>query len=113
MYLNGDAKLWWHTRMANDLSAGLPIIMMWESLKKDLKDQFLPCNTSWLAKENLKKLKQTKSMTDYVIQFLDIRHSKHVRRGQTDEFNVWSVNMGTNRVKKARCEGYTFGYSCY
>ncbi|TXG47935.1 hypothetical protein EZV62_027229 [Acer yangbiense] len=59
MYLSGDVKLWWRTRMADDLSAGRPSIVVWESLKKKLKDQFLPCNTSWLARENLKKLKQT------------------------------------------------------
>ncbi|TXG51501.1 hypothetical protein EZV62_024025 [Acer yangbiense] len=59
MYLSGDAKLWWRTRMADDLSAGRPNIVVWESLKKELNDQFLPCNTSWLARENLKKLKQT------------------------------------------------------
>ncbi|TXG51266.1 hypothetical protein EZV62_023790 [Acer yangbiense] len=69
MYLSGDAKLWWRTRMADDLSAGRPSIVVWESLKKELKNQFLPCNTSWLARENLKKLKQTGSVRDYVKEF--------------------------------------------
>ncbi|KAK3212306.1 hypothetical protein Dsin_017012 [Dipteronia sinensis] len=46
MYLSGDKKLWWRTRIADDLSAGRPSIKVWESLKKELKDQFLPCNTS-------------------------------------------------------------------
>ena len=69
MYLSGDAKLWWRTRMADDLSAGRPSVVVWESLKKELKDQFLPCNTSWLARENLKKLKQTGSVRDYVKEF--------------------------------------------
>ncbi|KAL0389022.1 UNVERIFIED_CONTAM: hypothetical protein Scaly_0259300 [Sesamum calycinum] len=32
---------------------------MWDILKKELKDQFLPCNTSWLARESLRKLKHT------------------------------------------------------
>ena len=35
MYLSGDAKLWWRTRMADDASAN------WGTLKKELKDQFL------------------------------------------------------------------------
>ncbi|KAI9178183.1 hypothetical protein LWI28_023646 [Acer negundo] len=53
-------------------------IETWESLKKELKDQFLPCNTSWLTRENLKKLKQTGSVRDYVKEFsslmLDIQN---------------------------------------
>ncbi|KAI9177286.1 hypothetical protein LWI28_013276 [Acer negundo] len=78
MYLGRDAKLWWRTRLMDDLSAGKPKIETWESLKKELKDQFLPCNTSWLARENLKKLKQTGSVRDYVKEFsslmLDIQN---------------------------------------
>ncbi|KAK0596346.1 hypothetical protein LWI29_014804 [Acer saccharum] len=78
MYLGGDVKLWWRTRLMDDLSAGRPKIDKWESLKKELKDQFLPCNTSWLARENLKKLKQSGSVRDYVKDFsslmLDIQN---------------------------------------
>ncbi|KAL5775969.1 hypothetical protein ACOSP7_013526 [Xanthoceras sorbifolium] len=78
MYLSGDAKLWWRTRLADDLSAGRPRIETWEMLKKELKDQFLPCNTSWLARESLKKLKQTGSAREYVKEFsslmLDIQN---------------------------------------
>lgn len=47
MYLSGDAKLWWRTRVADE---SLPKIETWESLKKELKDQFLPSNTSWVAR---------------------------------------------------------------
>ena len=36
---------------------------------KELWDQFLPCNTSWLARDSLKKLKQTGSTRKYVKQF--------------------------------------------
>ncbi|KAL6338106.1 hypothetical protein AAG906_010674 [Vitis piasezkii] len=32
-------------------------ISTWKTPKKELKDQFLPTNTSWMAKEPLKKLK--------------------------------------------------------
>ena len=38
MYLGGDAKLWWHIRLANDFSASRPKIETWEVLKKELKD---------------------------------------------------------------------------
>ncbi|KAL0423696.1 UNVERIFIED_CONTAM: hypothetical protein Sradi_0904400 [Sesamum radiatum] len=50
MYLTGDAKLWWRTRLSDDASANRDKIETWDVLKKELKDQFLPCNTSWLAR---------------------------------------------------------------
>ncbi|KAL0396185.1 UNVERIFIED_CONTAM: hypothetical protein Scaly_0066900 [Sesamum calycinum] len=57
MYLTGDAKLWWRSRLSDDASANRERIETWEVLKKELKDQFLPCNTSWLARESLRNLK--------------------------------------------------------
>ena len=42
MYLTGDAKLWWRTRNADDVSAGLPRIDTWGKLiKKCVIDFFL------------------------------------------------------------------------
>ena len=57
MYLSSDAKLWWWTRSSDDAVVGRPKIEMWGTLKKELKDQFLPMNTTWIARESLKKLK--------------------------------------------------------
>src|SRR5262249_7140356 len=78
MYLAGDAKLWWRSRLDDDLSANQPGIISWESLKKELKDQFLPCNTAWVARDALKKLKHTGTIRDYVKEFsslmLDIKN---------------------------------------
>ena len=77
MYLSGDAKLWWRTQMSGETRAGKPQIEDWETLKKELKDQFLPCNTAWIAREALKKLRQTNSVREYVREFsslmLDIK----------------------------------------
>ncbi|KAI9174873.1 hypothetical protein LWI28_023990 [Acer negundo] len=55
--------------MTDDLSVGRPNIVVWESLKMELKNQFLPCNTVCLEMENIKKLKQTRSVRDYVKEF--------------------------------------------
>ncbi|KAL0421314.1 UNVERIFIED_CONTAM: hypothetical protein Slati_3154300 [Sesamum latifolium] len=77
MYLTGDAKLWWRTRLSNDASVNREKIKTWDVLKKELKDQFLPCNTSWLARESLRKLKHSGTVRDYVKDFsslmLDVR----------------------------------------
>lgn len=78
MYLVGDAKLWWRTRTDGDASADRPEITTFEALKKELKEQFLPLNSSWLARENLRNLKQTGNVRDYVKEFssllLDIKN---------------------------------------
>ncbi|TXG51561.1 hypothetical protein EZV62_024085 [Acer yangbiense] len=64
MYLSGDAKLWWRTRIADDLSASKPNIVVWELLKNKLKDQFLPCNTSWLVRENPQEVEEVRNMSE-------------------------------------------------
>ena len=78
MYLLGDAKLWWRTRMEDDADAGKGKIDSWEALKKELKDQFLPTNTTWVARDSLKKLKQIGTVREYVKTFsslmLDVKN---------------------------------------
>ncbi|KAK2646360.1 hypothetical protein Ddye_021555 [Dipteronia dyeriana] len=65
-------------RLVDDLSASKLKTDTWESLKKELKNQFLSYNTSLLAKENQKKLKHIGSMWDYIKKFsllmLDIQN---------------------------------------
>lgn len=62
MYLTDDAKLWWRICCDDDVSAGRPPILTCKALKKELKDQFLPCNIAWMACEMLRKLKHTRSL---------------------------------------------------
>ena len=59
-------KLWWHTKTSDDVATGIRRTNTWEILKKELKDQFLPINTTWMARESLKKLKKTNSIKNYV-----------------------------------------------
>ena len=77
MYLSGDAKLWWRTYVEDDADAGRGKIDSWEALKKELKDQFLPTNTAWVARDS-KKLKHTGIVREYVKTFsslmLDIKN---------------------------------------
>ena len=84
MYLTGDAKLWWRTRMSDYVAAGRPKIESWEIFKKELKDQFLPTNIAWMARESLKKLKQMGSIRDCVKEFssliLDIKDMSEVNK---------------------------------
>ncbi|KAL0408359.1 UNVERIFIED_CONTAM: hypothetical protein Sradi_1770300 [Sesamum radiatum] len=69
MYLTGDAKLWWRTRLSNDDNVNRDKIKIWNVSKKELKDQFLLRNTSWLAREFLRKLKHSGTVRDYVKEF--------------------------------------------
>ena len=78
MYLMGDAKLWWKTRLEGDVEQGKPHISTWETLKRELKEQFLPTNVAWLARESLRRLKHMGTVWDYVKEFsslmLDIKN---------------------------------------
>ena len=60
MFLSKDANLWWHTRLNDDVESGRPRINTLETLKMELKDQFLPKTMDWMALESLKRLKHKK-----------------------------------------------------
>ena len=64
--------------MEDDADASRRKIDSWEALKKELKDQFLPTNTAWVARDALKKLRQTGTVREYVKTFsslmLDIKN---------------------------------------
>lgn len=76
MHLTDDAKLWWRTKHG-DIEAGRIKIDTWEEFKKELKDQFYPENTDFVARRRLMDIKQTGSIRDYVREFsacmLDIK----------------------------------------
>ena len=102
MYLMGYVKLWWRTRSSDDATAGRPKIKRWEILKKELKDQFLPTNTAWMARGSLKKLKQTGSVRDYEKEFssliLDIKDMSEVDK----LFNLMSRFQGWAQIELRR-----------
>ncbi|KAJ7982631.1 Retrotransposon protein, putative, Ty3-gypsy subclass [Quillaja saponaria] len=58
MYLAGDAKLWWRTKYV-DIQDGRCVIDTWEDLRRELKAQFFPENVEYIARRNLRELKQT------------------------------------------------------
>ncbi|XP_069152660.1 uncharacterized protein [Solanum lycopersicum] len=72
MYLSGDAKLWWRTRNVDDVSAGRPRIYTWDKLIKEMRDQFLPSNASWLARDKFKRLRRTGSLREYIKEFTSV-----------------------------------------
>lgn len=72
MYLSGDAKLWWRSRQIDDARVGRKTFSSWEELKKELRDQFLPCNTAWVARVALKALRQTGTVREYVKEFTSL-----------------------------------------
>ncbi|KAJ7947138.1 Retrotransposon protein, putative, Ty3-gypsy subclass [Quillaja saponaria] len=76
MYLAGDAKLWWRTKYV-DIQDGGCVIDTWEDLRRELKAQFFLENVEYIARRNLRELKQTGTIREYVKRFaglmLDIR----------------------------------------
>ena len=77
MYLLGDAKLWWRTKLEGDAESESHRITTYETLKREPKEQFLPTNAAWLAQESLRRLKHTGTVREYVKAFsclmLDIK----------------------------------------
>ena len=78
MFLTGDAKHWWRTRNVDYVSAGRPRIATWDKLMKEMRDEYLPSNASWHARDKLKRLRQTGSVREYIKEFtsmmLDIQN---------------------------------------
>lgn len=69
MYLSDKAKIFWRTRFDEVVSLNLPQIETWEMLKKELKTQFLLSNSSWLARDELRRSKQSSTVRDYITDF--------------------------------------------
>ena len=71
-------------------------------MKKELKDQFLPTNTTWMVRESLKKLNQTGSVKDYVKEFssliFDIKDMSEVDK----LFNIMSGVQGWAQTELRR-----------
>ncbi|XP_068666698.1 uncharacterized protein [Aristolochia californica] len=68
MYLTDDAMLWWRRRYG-DVTEGRCTIATWEDFRKEIKSQFFPENVEYLARKDLKRLKHTGSIREYVNQF--------------------------------------------
>lgn len=72
MYLSGDVKLWWRSRIVLDNVVARDPIVNWDVIKKEIKVQFLPNNASWHAREALKGHQQTNFVRDYVKKFCSL-----------------------------------------
>lgn len=95
MYIGGNAKLWWQTRLDDDASFRRTPIQTWDALKKGLRDHFLPMNTACLARESLKKLKHTGSVRDYVKEFSSLM--LEINKPEEDRYLIF-------------CQGSSFGH---
>jgi len=70
MYLRGNVKLWWRTRIKEDFSVRCPKINeTWDHLKQELKELFLSNNTSWRVWEELKRLKHEMLVSENIKSF--------------------------------------------
>ena len=102
MFLAGDAKLWWRTRVADDQAAGRQSIATWSEMKKELQAQFLPHNTAWIAREALKKLKHTGSVREYVKAFSSLMLDIHNMSEEDKLFNFMSGLQNWAQVELRR-----------
>ena len=68
LYLTNTATLWWIRRFAN-MEKDICTIEMWEDFKREIKRQFYPKNVAYLVRKNMRHLKHTNSIRDYVNEF--------------------------------------------
>ncbi|XP_070018292.1 uncharacterized protein [Nicotiana sylvestris] len=68
MYLQGDAKLWWRVKY-EAIRASENALETWAELKAAICLQSFPENFEYNARRKLRKLRQTKSVRDYVREF--------------------------------------------
>lgn len=65
--------------IADDDDAGRGKIDSWEALKKELKNQILPCNTIYVARDLLKSW-STLELCVIMSSYLFIFYAEHVKR---------------------------------
>ena len=88
--------------MGDDAESGRPQITTWETLKRELKEQFLPTNSAWLARESLKQLKHTGSVREYVKEFSSIMLDVRNMSGEDKLFNFISRLQGWAQTELKR-----------
>ena len=68
LYLTYNATLWWRRRFS-DIEKGTCIVDTWDAFKQEIKRKFYPEDVSYLARKNIKRLKHTSSIREYVKEF--------------------------------------------
>lgn len=68
MYLTDDAMLWWRRRSA-EAEKGQCALNTWEDFVRELKAQFYPEHVEYLARRQLRRLKHTGTLKEYVKEY--------------------------------------------
>ena len=68
LYLTDNATLWWHQRFA-DIEKRTFTLDTWDAFKREIKMQFYPEDLAYLERKNMKRLKHTGSIREYVKEF--------------------------------------------
>ncbi|XP_020101642.1 uncharacterized protein LOC109719402 [Ananas comosus] len=68
MYLADDAMLWWRRRSA-EAEKGQCNLKTWEDFVRELKAQFYPEHVEYLARKQLRRLKHTGTLKEYVKEY--------------------------------------------
>lgn len=101
-YFIGDVKLRWCTRVDDNITIGRVLTITWDVLKKELREQFLSCSVSWLARESLKKLKQMGYVRDCMKQFSSLML---VIKNMFEDEKLFKFMRGLQGWCRWSCEG--------
>ena len=68
LYLTDTTTLWWRWRFA-DMEKVICTVETWEDFKREIMRQFYPEDVAYLARKNMRHLKHTGSICDYIKEF--------------------------------------------
>ena len=68
LYLTNTTTLWWRWRFA-DMEKDICTIETWEDFEREIKKQFYLESVAYLAKKNMRRLKNIGSIHDYIKEF--------------------------------------------
>lgn len=71
-------------------------------MEKELKDPLLTCNTSWVARKALKKLKHTVTVKDYIKEFNSLMLDVHNMSKEDKLFNFFSSLQPWTQIELIR-----------
>ena len=68
LYLTDTTTLWWRWRFT-DMEKVICTVETWEDFKREIMRQFYPEDVAYLARKNMRHLKHTGSIRDYIKEF--------------------------------------------
>ena len=94
------------------MEKGICTIETWEDFKREIKRQFYPKDVAYLARKNMRRLKHTGSIREYVKEFSSLMLKIPNMTKEELLFNFMDNLQGVGRagIKMLRCSRLSHSY---